>query len=40
MKNMYEMNRDLGEIVKLKAEIERLEKKIIENNMKHTATLK
>lgn len=40
MKNMYEMNRDLGEIVKLKAEIERLERKIIDNNMKHTATLK
>ena len=40
MKNMYEMNRDLGEIVVLKAEIEALQQKIIEQNMKYNKDVK
>ena len=40
MKNLYEMNRSLGKIVELKAEVERLEQKIIDINVKHAATLK
>lgn len=40
MKNMYEMNRDLGEIVVLKAEIETLQQKIIDQNVKYNKDIK
>ena len=40
MKNLYELNRDLGEIVNLKAEIELLQQKIIEQNMKYNKDVK
>lgn len=40
MKNLYEISKQLGEIVTLKAEIEVLQQKIIEQNVKFNKELK